>query len=342
MDKKVSQMAPVGTLTGDELVMLVVAGVGNYQIPVSALLTGLSQMPVTAEQIGLGNVDNTADLDKPVSTAVQALLDGLSQALVAKAEVLHQHAIDDVTGLQAILTDLVTVTVLADGLSGKANTTHQHATSDLTDLATALADYVTAAALTQALASKADTAHSHTATDITDLTIVLGDYATVASLTQALATKADAVHQHAITDIVDLETTLSSLSTALSGKADTAHTHVSADITDLTAAIKALTLPLYVAVISNLLNVSADIQVGFSTTNGYDMGTVTVNGRYKLATDTTWTDLVGQPFTGGQLNYVFNLTGLIASSNYDYEVFLTDTNSVAIVATNVGTFTTPA
>ena len=31
---------------------------------------------VTAEQVGLNNVDNTADLDKPISTAVQTALDG--------------------------------------------------------------------------------------------------------------------------------------------------------------------------------------------------------------------------------------------------------------------------
>jgi len=31
---------------------------------------------VTATQVGLGNVDNTADVDKPISTATQTVLDG--------------------------------------------------------------------------------------------------------------------------------------------------------------------------------------------------------------------------------------------------------------------------
>ena len=45
---------------------------------------------VTAEQVGLGNVDNTADLDKPISTAVQTALDD-------KANTKHTHKKSDIT-----------------------------------------------------------------------------------------------------------------------------------------------------------------------------------------------------------------------------------------------------
>lgn len=45
---------------------------------------------VTAEQVGLGNVDNTADLDKPISTAVQTALDD-------KANSKHTHNKSDIT-----------------------------------------------------------------------------------------------------------------------------------------------------------------------------------------------------------------------------------------------------
>lgn len=51
---------------------------------------------VTKAQIGLGSVDNTADADKPISTAV-------ATALAGKAAAAHGHAIADVTGLQAAL-----------------------------------------------------------------------------------------------------------------------------------------------------------------------------------------------------------------------------------------------
>lgn len=50
----------------------------------------------TKGQIGLGNVDNTSDVNKPVSTAQQAALDG-------KANTVHTHVVADVTGLQAAL-----------------------------------------------------------------------------------------------------------------------------------------------------------------------------------------------------------------------------------------------
>ena len=51
---------------------------------------------VTKADVGLGNVDNTADADKPISTEMQT-------ALNAKSDSPHQHTIDDVTGLQAAL-----------------------------------------------------------------------------------------------------------------------------------------------------------------------------------------------------------------------------------------------
>ena len=54
-------------------------------------ITGL-----TKASVGLGNVDNTADVDKPISTAVQTALNG-------KSNTGHTHIIADVTGLQTAL-----------------------------------------------------------------------------------------------------------------------------------------------------------------------------------------------------------------------------------------------
>jgi hypothetical protein len=51
---------------------------------------------ITKSMVGLGNVDNTSDANKPVSTATQTALDG-------KASSSHVHAIGDVTGLQTAL-----------------------------------------------------------------------------------------------------------------------------------------------------------------------------------------------------------------------------------------------
>src|SRR5215217_1522996 len=51
---------------------------------------------VTKSQVGLGNVDNTSDLDKPVPTAV-------TTALGNKADTVHNHTIDNITNLQTSL-----------------------------------------------------------------------------------------------------------------------------------------------------------------------------------------------------------------------------------------------
>ena len=49
---------------------------------------------VTKSEVGLGNVDNTSDLNKPVSTATQNALD-------AKANKTHQHGNADITDIDA-------------------------------------------------------------------------------------------------------------------------------------------------------------------------------------------------------------------------------------------------
>ena len=45
---------------------------------------------VTKEQVGLNNVDNTSDLDKPISHDMQAALDG-------KADAEHEHDANNIT-----------------------------------------------------------------------------------------------------------------------------------------------------------------------------------------------------------------------------------------------------
>lgn len=58
----------------------------------------------TASEIGLGNVDNTADKDKPISTATQTALDG-------KSDTGHTHTVSDITDMPAYLTQETDPTV---------------------------------------------------------------------------------------------------------------------------------------------------------------------------------------------------------------------------------------
>lgn len=82
---------------------------------------------------GLGNVDNTSDANKPVSTATQTALDGksatghghtianitsLQTTLDGKAALSHSHIIADITGLQDILDELPTLPILISEVTG--------------------------------------------------------------------------------------------------------------------------------------------------------------------------------------------------------------------------------
>ena len=130
---------------------------------------------ITKNTLGLGNVDNTSDKDKPISDAVAA-------ALQLKAALTHIHAQADITGL-------------AEALAGKSATDHTHSIANITNLATQLNKKVDIdtyeedlAALawdedvTAALAAKANTS---------DVTAALAEKADAAATNTALAAKAN-------------------------------------------------------------------------------------------------------------------------------------------------------
>ena len=123
----------------DSSSLATVATTGSYEdltdkpsvvgAPVTSVAGRIGDVTLTKSDVGLSNVDNTSDANKPVSTATQTALDG-------KAATSHTHAQSDVTGL-------------ATALSGKANTSHTHAQSDVTGLSTALADKANTADLAE-------------------------------------------------------------------------------------------------------------------------------------------------------------------------------------------------
>ncbi len=136
---------------------------------------------VTKDDVGLGNVNNTSDLDKPVSTAQQGALNG-------KADVGHGHAITDIAGLP-------------DALVSKADATHAHNIVDVTGLQTALN-------------GKSDIDHTHTAAELPEIQADLNNKASivhqhnmsdVTGLQAALNDKAAVNHQHLASSITDLD-----------------------------------------------------------------------------------------------------------------------------------------
>lgn len=72
----------------------------------SGLLYTVSTVVVTAADIGLGNVDNTSDLDKPVSTATQAEIDSRIINSIADADTTHAPSRNAVFDALAAKADL--------------------------------------------------------------------------------------------------------------------------------------------------------------------------------------------------------------------------------------------
>jgi predicted flap endonuclease-1-like 5' DNA nuclease len=75
-------------------------------VPVTSVAGKTGAVTLVKGDVGLANVDNTADAAKPISTATQTALD-------AKAASSHTHAVLDVTGLSAILDEKADVVDLA-------------------------------------------------------------------------------------------------------------------------------------------------------------------------------------------------------------------------------------
>lgn len=142
----------------------------------------------------------------------------LASALAAKADVVHIHAIADVTNLQA-------------ELSNRAFAVHTHSIAQITGLQTELN-------------TKAAIIHTH----------VIGD---VIGLSAALAIKSDIGHTHVIADVTGLQTALTTLQTNIDGKADTVHTHVITDVIGLQAALDSKAAVAHVHAISAVTGLQA-------------------------------------------------------------------------------------
>ncbi len=114
--KPISQLQELTAITGEELLPVVSQGKTRR-----IALNKLKQI-ITKVDIGLGNVDNTSDLDKPVSRAQQSALNekanrvhdhpledvrGLPEALALLAEKQHSHSTDDIVNLEQLVLNLI-------------------------------------------------------------------------------------------------------------------------------------------------------------------------------------------------------------------------------------------
>jgi Phage tail repeat like len=208
-NRKISDFSLLTTATGLEQVSLIF-GNQNYRMTLNTFKSIL-----TKQDVGLGNVSNTSDADKPVSTAVLT-------ALLSKADVNHTHTltIDDIPGLMT-------------ALAGKSNFGHTHVSSEISGLDLSLAGKAALghthaiddiSLLAQTLSMKAETGHVH-------------DMTTIAGLSAALAGKAAVSHVHDMSSISGLADSLATMQTSLAGKSAIGHGHAIADISGLSTII---------------------------------------------------------------------------------------------------------
>jgi hypothetical protein len=95
--------------------------------PVASVAGKMGVVTLAKTDVGLGNVDNTSDANKPVSTATQAALNG-------KANSSHSHVIADVTSLQTALDGKAPLT--SPALIGTPTAPSAAAYADSTQIAT--------------------------------------------------------------------------------------------------------------------------------------------------------------------------------------------------------------
>ena len=230
---------------------------------------------ITKAMVGLGNVDNTSDLNKPISTATQAALDlkanitDVTAALNLKANITDVNAAlnlkantadvntalalkantSDVTealNLKANAADVInSLATKVDKVTGKALSTNDYTTAEKTKLAAItgtntgdqdLSALAVAADVNTALALKANTADVNTA---------LALKVNSADVNASLALKANAANVAsslaAKADVVNVNNAIAAINTSLNTKADAVAVNNS------------------IAVINNSLNTKADV-----------------------------------------------------------------------------------
>jgi len=127
--------------------------------PVQSVAGRTGAVTLAKADVGLGNVDNTSDASKPVSTATQTALNG-------KANSVHTHVAADVTDFVAAAAAAAPVQSVA-GRTGAVTLSKTDVSLGNVDN-TSDANKPVSSATQTALDGKAATVHTHVASDVTD------------------------------------------------------------------------------------------------------------------------------------------------------------------------------
>lgn len=246
--KRLSGYDTLASVEGEELIAAtkVIGGVRkNVNIPVTILSDSVPRVitvngrsgAVTLDKtdVGLSNVDNTSDVNKPISTATQTALNAKASASAVSSHIADTANPHGVTKAQVGLGNVDNTsdankpvsTATQSALNGKASTVHTHVAADVTDFDAEVEANTEVAANT---ASR----HSHANSAVLD--------ATTASFTTAKDTKLSGIATGATANDTDANlknranhtgsqaiSTVTGLQTALDTKLETV------DVSDLTA-----------------------------------------------------------------------------------------------------------
>jgi len=217
---------------------------------------------ITKAMVGLGNVDNTSDLNKPISTATQAALDLKANATDVTAALNLKANTTDVNTALALKANTADVNT---ALALKANT------SDVTE---ALNLKANAADVINSLATKVDkvtgkelSTNDYTTAEKTKLAAITGTntgdqdlsaLAVAADVNTALALKANTTDVNAA---LALKANAANVASSLAAKADVVNVNnaIAAINTSLNTKADAVAVNNSIAVINNSLNTKADV-----------------------------------------------------------------------------------
>jgi hypothetical protein len=133
---------------------------------------------VTAEAVGLGNVDNTSDMDLPISYATQAALDTKISITTFETELATKASVASLNSLNSIVLTKVSQSELQDSLDEKVDI------AEYNDLVTVVNLKANTSDVTTALALKASTTDVSSALDLkADITYVDAELELKANIT---------------------------------------------------------------------------------------------------------------------------------------------------------------
>jgi hypothetical protein len=245
MDRKLSQLPQISTITGQEQIPVISNG-ANYTIT----LANLQSVSNNKVLLGIDQINNTSDANKQVSIAQQAALDSKADQVTVDALSTAITAKADQTAVDLALASKANASNVVNSLATKAD---QVTVDALSTAITAKADQVTVGALSVIVGTKADQVDMSAAqsaidtinttlptlalsSDVTAAVSGLATQASVSSLQAVVSAKADTSY---VDTGLSAKADTSYVDTGLSAKADTSYVDTGlsakADQTDLTA-----------------------------------------------------------------------------------------------------------